>query len=363
MRVYGYSDARECANASRYLANRSDSMVAPGRALDQRLASLSRRYPGLLVIPTTDRHVEYLSRSAWASANANKMAGCYSSGAALRALDKESLSGWAVHAGISQPRALSAAAIRSEMASLEFPLLLKPRSIHRHRNWLKGRKLFVCKNLRQLERRLDDTRIVADEWTVQELIPGPESEIVVVAAYRNRSGAVHTFSARKLRQYPPGFGSASLLVSHRDAKAADAAAALLQAAEFNGIAGIEFKRDPRDGKLKLIEMNPRPSLWFSSATGCGEYLVHRQLEDFGLIETSKRSGPGRVDRVLWRYGFKDWYSAIFYKFKRVTGLPNPDSTVGRGYRKTWAIWDRRDKAPFFAELMQYARKAIQRVLR
>jgi D-aspartate ligase len=32
---------------------------------------------------------------------------------------------------------------------------------------------------------------------------------------------------------------------------------------YRGIAASEFKRDPRDGQIKLIEINPRP--YFGSA--------------------------------------------------------------------------------------------------
>jgi predicted ATP-grasp superfamily ATP-dependent carboligase len=50
---------------------------------------------------------------------------------------------------------------------------------------------------------------------------------------------------------------------------ADAAVALLLALEFHGIAQVEFKRDPRDGTFKLIEVNPRLWEWHGLAAACG----------------------------------------------------------------------------------------------
>ena len=48
---------------------------------------------------------------------------------------------------------------------------------------------------------------------------------------------------------------------------------LLRTSGFDGITQIEFKRDPRDGSYRLIEINLRTWQWHSLARRCGVDLV------------------------------------------------------------------------------------------
>ena len=49
----------------------------------------------------------------------------------------------------------------------------------------------------------------------------------------------------------------------------DAALRLLRAFDFHGVSQVEFKRDPRDGRYKLMEVNPRLWLWHGLAASLG----------------------------------------------------------------------------------------------
>jgi predicted ATP-grasp superfamily ATP-dependent carboligase len=44
---------------------------------------------------------------------------------------------------------------------------------------------------------------------------------------------------------------------------------LLRALGFHGLSQVEFKRDPRDGAHKLMEVNPRLFQWHGLAAACG----------------------------------------------------------------------------------------------
>jgi len=62
---------------------------------------------------------------------------------------------------------------------------------------------------------------------------------------------------------------------------------MLRALDFHGFANIEFKRDPRDGQYKIIEVNARHNLSALLAVRCGvnfpllqyRHLVHGELPD------------------------------------------------------------------------------------
>jgi len=57
---------------------------------------------------------------------------------------------------------------------------------------------------------------------------------------------------------------------------------------FTGIVEVEFKRDPRDGKLKLLDINPRVWRWIS--------LGHRAGVDFPYLLYRLSRGE-RIDSV------------------------------------------------------------------
>ena len=44
---------------------------------------------------------------------------------------------------------------------------------------------------------------------------------------------------------------------------------LLRAIGFHGVSQVEFKRDPRDGRFKLMEINPRLWQWHGLAAALG----------------------------------------------------------------------------------------------
>jgi predicted ATP-grasp superfamily ATP-dependent carboligase len=98
---------------------------------------------------------------------------------------------------------------------------------------------------------------------VQERIP-PEGEGIGVSVLMGKTGEVHAlFTHRRLREYPVSGGASTLRESARDPEAEEAAVALLRALGWRGVAMVEFKRDLRDGRPKLMEVNPR--FWGSLA--------------------------------------------------------------------------------------------------
>ena len=126
------------------------------------------------------------------------------------------------------------------------------------------------------------------EPMVQELIPGGDDELYTVGSYIDAAGTVlGLFSGRKLRQSPPGIGTCRVGEAVWVQEAVDAALRLLRAFNFQGVSQVEFKRDPRDGRFKLMEVNPRLWLWHglaaalestsraSPTTTCSAALRHR----------------------------------------------------------------------------------------
>ena len=65
--------------------------------------------------------------------------------------------------------------------------------------------------------------------------------------------------------------------------------------DFHGIAQVEWKRDPRDGALKLIEVNPRLWQWRGLTGECGAGVI--EIAYWDLIGVA-RAAHGRQSKAL-----------------------------------------------------------------
>ncbi len=65
---------------------------------------------------------------------------------------------------------------------------------------------------------------------------------------------------------PTGFGSASFVETFADPVLKELVFRTLSAVGYQGLGGLEFKHDPRDGQYKLIEFNTRFGMW--DGLGC-----------------------------------------------------------------------------------------------
>jgi predicted ATP-grasp superfamily ATP-dependent carboligase len=184
----------------------------------------------------------------------------------MRMMDKEEVARVATRIGVPTPVTLparSAEEVEAAIATLPFPVVVKPRFAFEWRragSWQRvgGQKAFVVSTpdeLRALQRRLCE---VAGEILVQEFVPGEDADIVVCCCCMGRDGTLlGQFTARKLRQNPPLVGTGSVIEAMPVPEIVAPAVALLRSFGYQGIAEIEFKHDRARDRFSLIEINPR----------------------------------------------------------------------------------------------------------
>jgi D-aspartate ligase len=115
---------------------------------------------------------------------------------------------------------------------------------------------------------------------LQEQIPGGDDCLWTVGSYVDPGGTVPgIFCGRKLLQAPAGVGTCRVGVAEWDDEAVDGARRFLHALGYHGISQVEYKRDPRDGTLRLMEVNARLWQWHSLAAACGVDLVQMAYRD------------------------------------------------------------------------------------
>jgi D-aspartate ligase len=248
---------------------------------DDGLASIARALPdlgGKLLFPAPDAEkLDLLQKKRWQLARA-------------------------AEAGVAAPLTLyptSAAEGREAAKEIGFPLFVKPSEPIAFRKVYPGRRVFRCDSPEEL----DEAYAKAEPYApmVQEVVPGGDEELYTVGSYLDREGrALGIFCGRKLRQtprsrrlVPRGVGSCRHGETRWLPELVEDALRLLRVCDFYGISQVEFKRDPRDGSFKLMEINPRLWMWHTLAAACGVNLAHIAYLDLTGRPPEPRTSEGR----------------------------------------------------------------------
>ena len=184
-----------------------------------------------------------------------------------------------------------------ELPSLyaRLPLAIKP-AVKENFFYATGAKAWRCNSIEQLHRNYDRAarQIPAEEILIQEIIPGDGSEQYSWCAFV-RNGQPHsTLIAQRLRQHPREFGRAATYVQTADAPVIEELSErFVRAIHYHGLVEIEYKRDPRDGRYKLLDVNARA--WGFHALGAASgvdfaWLLYADM--LGLPIEPVRAKPG-----------------------------------------------------------------------
>jgi D-aspartate ligase len=181
----------------------------------------------------------------------------------------------------------------TEARELDLPVVVKPEHPVEFKRRFR-RQAFRCDTLAELE----DAYARTEEFgpIVQELVPGGDDTLYTVGSYLDRAGRpLAVFCGRKLRQTPPGIGTCRVGEAVWVQEVVDDALRLLDASAYTGLSQVEFKRDPRDGRYKLMEINARLWQWHGLATACGVDLPRIAYADLTGAPTpdANMNGHGR----------------------------------------------------------------------
>ncbi len=153
------------------------------------------------------------------------------------------------------------------------------------------RQAFRCETPDQVQAAYASTE--AFEPMLQEFVPGGDDGLYTLGSYLAQDGeALGIFCGRKLRQTGEKMGVCRVGESVWAEPVVTDGLKLLRALDFHGVSQVEFKLDPRNGRFKLIEVNPRLWQWHGLASASGVDLTHIAYLD--LI--GQRPAPVRMTR-------------------------------------------------------------------
>ncbi len=278
------------------------------------LARIGARLPQRCVLfPTHDQYIWPISR------HAERLERWYvipfSRWDTMRRLhDKREQLETAARIGVDIPKTVfvdGAADLERGMEEVGFPAILKPVESLAFKVRFRRHVLEVATR-EELLRTYDKVRDCGT-LMLQDIVPGGDDELYTLGSYLDaHSRPLAVFTGHKLRQHPPRFGHVSMAVSRWVPELADTGLRLLRELGYHGVSQVEFKRDPRDGAYRLMEINARHWMWHSLASACG---VNLSLTAYRDAIGDPYVAPQQIDGRKWVVALTDTRDA-FSRWRR-----------------------------------------------
>lgn len=225
---------------------------------------------------------------------------------------------------------------------LTFPCILKPVFSADYRKRL-NKKAIIIDKAETLRQEYQYYRQFG-ELIIQELIPGSEDHLYGVGTFFDEEmKLIGMFTSQKLHQFPPYFGSASLMLSKREEVSTELGVSFLKALEFKGFGKIEFKKDPRDGVMKFLEINARTWYSHSLAKICGVDICY--LYYLSLTGQDPQPVTGQREGIKWVFLIRDFLS--FRQKQKKGEMTFFEWIKSLSGKKEYALFAWDDPMPFF----------------
>lgn len=235
--------------------------------------------------------------------------------------------------------------------NLRFPLIIKPS--WRNNDWLRKfheKKLFIVDKKDEINHIVETLRDFKTNYFIQEIIPGPEENIYCsFAILDNNSEPIEIGFCRKLRQYPPDFGNTSVAQPIENDELRILSLEIFKKLNLKGYSSIEFKLDPRDTKLKIMEITPNRFNRQFAVTWLNGINLPLQLFNFEM------NIP--VKKVSAYFSRKYWLSEV-NEIRRIRVTKHKIRGIFRLFltiinTRVFEIFDLSDIKPFFALIKDY----------
>lgn len=199
-----------------------------------------------------------------------------------------------------------------------------------------------------------------EEIMVQEMIPfDPKNRVLSFTCFAI-DGEIKTYwMGDKLRERPLQFGTATLARSVNIQEVHDNVRDLIKALRFTGVCEVEMMRDIRDGKYKLIEINPRTWMWVGLAKECGvdyAWILYCYLNGIDIeYPTDYETG------IKWRNSYTDVVYSIKAMLRgQLTWEEYKESLNGKVIP---AVWSSKDMRPGFYYPLLLSVSVIRKICR
>jgi len=281
-------------------------------------------------------------------------------------LDKEKTAEFSRVHNIPHPYSYSVSSeeeIKELAQRIEYPCIIKPRDSHIWRQIFSEQKTIVINSCEELIREYDQIKKHKLNIILQQIIPGPDSNILGFQAYcNNESQILASFSLRKLRQYPPQFGVGCLTESKYIPETVKLGKKILKESNYKGIVSLCFKLDERRNLPIFLEANIRAPLVGELSIVCGVDVPYINYRNLVYDDNKIRSEHLQENGVkLWNMELDLGGLVRLRKNKEISYLDWVKPLMAKKIAHTYFAWD--DLKPWFVVYTRLAKKAIVKLLR
>jgi D-aspartate ligase len=189
---------------------------------------------------------------------------------------------------------------------------------------------------------------------LQEYIPGGDDQIYIFNGYFDaQSECLAAFTGHKIRQFPVHVGCASLGVCRTNADVAHLTMRFMKVIGYRGVLDIGYRFDARDGKYKVLDINPRVGQAFRLFVDKDGLDSVRAL----YLDLTGQSVPACVPREERKWLIEDMDIVSSYHYYREGSLSLGDWLRSfKGVEESmWFRW--RDPWPFLQMAGRLLRQA------
>ena len=350
------SRARYSRGVSR-VVDRVDGVEDEDRLLERLIAFAAEQAEPPVLFYDSDSDLLFISRQRERLADVFRFA--VAEAALVESLvDKHRFQELAAELGLPVPRSqlLSVrAGVRPDL-DLPLPVVVKPLTRHAD-SWrsVSSSKAVYVDSRAALDDVVSSLNRHGVDAVMQEAVPGGEERVEsyhVYVAPENRIAG--EFTGRKLRTYPPRFGYSTALVITDEPDVRELGRSVVRDLNLRGVAKLDFKRD-LEGRLWLLEVNPRFNLWHHPGAVAGVNLPWLVYAD--LIGAPRPRAVSARPGVTWCVLRGD------YRAARAHGLSRRDWVrfVSRCEAISGFAWN--DPAPLVKEILARAQGRLRRAAR
>ena len=310
------------------------------------------------VCPTSDEWIEFIDANKNLFEGTNlKTSASYLDGRYRLLADKFKLMNLSNTIGLNYPKSILFVPDTGNvpnLSSLDFPIFVKPSNRVGLASIMQGKKGWFFNNKEEWNSFEELKKLEGVELLIQEVVTGPESNLKVLGTVSSKGNKSDTWIGVKHRQYPHGFGSASLVVEDRNDNELDQITdKLLKETKYSGFFALETKFCNKRKKTYLIEVNTRPGLWFGATTSAKYFFVIKWCQSLGLNLNSVQENKQTEDSnlIVWKYFYKDLFVSQKKASPYSSKIKLPKQKIN-----SYAVFDITDLKPFVFDLINSIKK-------
>jgi predicted ATP-grasp superfamily ATP-dependent carboligase len=224
-----------------------------------------------------------------------------------------------------------------------YPTIVKPVFSDYFRSDFKI-KLFRVNSYEELIEKYKLATMRNHEVIIQEIIPGGVKDYYGFDGYYDKNYDLHgSFMYHRLREWPHNFGNGCFIESIRISELEEIITELVKKIGYHGIIDAEFKKDNRDNKYKIIEINPRCWMQNGLPARCGINFPY--MAYMGAIGRDFGEQVFNGEHVKWLFMSEDLISSLTSFRERELSLNEWINSYKGNKEFTIFSWD--DPIPFF----------------